>query len=175
MVYLIVLAAVLARFAIVHPTNFSPVYAALLFAGAFLKKRDSLWYPLGIIAVCDFLLTLGIYRTSFHWVYMLNLLAFAAIIPVGWWLRGRTSVGRVFAAALAGPTVFFVVSNLMVWAGGLLYPRTAAGLTACFALAIPFYGNTLASGVLFSAILFGGYEYYRRKVAQPPSLPATLG
>ena len=174
MVYLIVLAAVLARFAIYHPTNFSPVYAALLFAGAFLKKRDSLWYPLGIIAVCDFLLTIGIYGASFHWVYMLNLLAFAAIIPVGWWLRGHTSVGRVLAAALVGPTVFFVLSNLMVWAGGLLYPRTAAGLTACFALAIPFYGNTLASGVLFSAILFGGYEYYRRKVAQPRNVPAAI-
>ncbi len=175
MVYLIVLAAVLARFAIFHPTNFSPVYAALLFAGAFMKKRDSVWFPLLIIGLCDFLLTIGIYGSTFHWAYMLNLVAFAAVVPIGWLLRGRTSVARVLAASLAGPTVFFVVSNLMVWAGGLLYPRTAAGLMACFALAIPFYGNTLASGVVFCAIVFGGYEYYRRRVAQPRNATATLG
>lgn len=175
MVYLIVVAAVLARFAIFHPVNFSPVYAALLFAGAFLKKRDSVWFPLLVIGACDFFLTMGIYGASFHWSYMLNLLAFAAVIPVGWWLRGRTSVGRVLGASLAGPTVFFVVSNLMVWAGGLMYPRTAAGLTACFAAAIPFYGNSLASGVVFCAILFGGYEYYRRKVGQSRNATAQLG
>jgi hypothetical protein len=175
MVYLIVVAAVLARFAIFHPVNFSPVYAALLFAGAFLKKRDSVWFPLVVIGLCDFLLTIGVYRSPFHWAYLLNLVAFAAVVPVGWLLRGRTSVGRVLAASLAGPTVFFVVSNLMVWAGGLLYPRTAAGLTACFAAAIPFYGNTLASGVVFCAILFGGYEYYRRKVAKTSAATPALG
>jgi Family of unknown function (DUF6580) len=173
MAYLIVLAAVLARFAIYHPANFSPVYAALLFAGAFLKKRDSIWFPLVVIGLCDFLLTIGIYGSTFHWAYTLNLVAFAAVIPVGWLLRGRTSLRRVFAASLAGPAVFFVVSNLMVWAGGLMYPRTAAGLVACYAAAVPFLGNSLASGVLFSAILFGGYEYYRRRVAQPrPATPA---
>ena len=175
MVYLIVVAAVLARFAIFHPVNFSPVYAALLFAGVFLKKRDSVWFPLVVIGLCDFLLTIGVYGSTFHWAYTLNLVAFAAVIPVGWLLRGRTSVARVLGASLAGPTVFFVVSNLMVWAGGLMYPRTAAGLEACFALAIPFYGNTLASGVLFSAILFGGYEYSRRRVGQPHSATAQLG
>jgi len=39
MVYLIVLLAVLARF-IPHIPNFSPVYGALLFGGAHLRKRD---------------------------------------------------------------------------------------------------------------------------------------
>lgn len=41
MVYLIVLLAVLARF-IPHIPNFSPVYGALLFGGAHLRKRDSI-------------------------------------------------------------------------------------------------------------------------------------
>lgn len=175
MVYLIVVAAVLARFAIFHPVNFSPVYAALLFGGAFLKKRDSIWFPLMAIGLCDFLLTMGIYGETFRWFEILNLVAFAAVVPVGWLLRGRTSVGRVLAASLAGPTVFFVLSNLGVWVSGFLYPRTAAGLTACFAAAIPFYGNTLASGVVFCAILFGGYEFYRRRFAQPHDAAAQIG
>ena len=44
MTYIIVLLAVLARFA-PHPYNFSPVYGALLFGGVYLKRRDSIWYP----------------------------------------------------------------------------------------------------------------------------------
>lgn len=175
MVYLIVLAAVLARFAIVHPANFSPVYAALLFAGAFLRKRDSIWFPVVILAVGDFLLTTRVYGASFGWFDTLNWLGFATIVLIGWWLRGHTSVGRVLAASLAGPTVFFLISNFGVWLSGQLYPMTGAGLVTCFVAAIPFYGNSLAAGVVFSAILFGGYEFYRRRFLQSRNLTATLG
>jgi len=41
MVYLIIVLAVLARF-IPHVWNFSPVYGALLFGGANMRKRDSI-------------------------------------------------------------------------------------------------------------------------------------
>lgn len=175
MIYLIVLAAVLARFAIYHPANFSPVYAALLFAGAFLKKRDSIWFPVVIIGVCDLLLTTQIYHESLRWFHALNLLAFASIVVVGWWLRGHTTVRRVLGASLAGPTVFFVVSNLAVWLGASLYPLTLPGLVACYTAALPFFGNSLAAGVVFSAILFGGYEYYRRRVRQHRNVTPALG
>jgi hypothetical protein len=63
MVYLIVLLAVLARF-IPHMPNFSPVYGALLFGGAHLRKRDSIWFPLLLLDASDFVLTTFIYRSS---------------------------------------------------------------------------------------------------------------
>jgi Family of unknown function (DUF6580) len=175
MVYLIVLGAVLARFAIYHPANFSPVYAALLFSGAFLKKRDSIWFPLVILAIGDVLLTTVVYGAHFTWFDIINWLGFGAIALIGWWLRGHTSVGRVLAASLVGPAVFFLISNFGVWLSGLMYPPTPTGLAACYTAAIPFLGNSLASGVLFSAILFGGYEYYRRRVAQPRNATPALG
>jgi hypothetical protein len=50
---------------------------------------------------------------------------------------------------------FFVITNFAVWAMGVLYPKTLEGLMACYIAAIPFYGNTLASTALFSAIFFG--------------------
>lgn len=175
MAYLIVLAAVLARFAIYHPANFSPVYAALLFSGAFLKKRDSIWFPVVILAIGDFFLTTQIYGERMGAFDAITLLAFAAIAVMGWWLRGHVTVRRVVAASLAGPAVFFLISNFGVWLSGLLYPPTPAGLVACYVAAIPFLGNSLASGVLFSAILFGGYEYYRRRVAQSRHVTPALG
>ena len=162
MAYLIVLAAIVARFA-PHPPNFSPVFAALLFGGAKLKKRDSLWFPVTLLAASDFLLTTQVYGMGFGWYYLLDWAGFAAVALVGWWLRDRLSVRKILTASLAGPTAFFLISNFAVWLGGRLYPLTWAGLTACYIAALPFFGNSLVAGVLFSGVLFGGYEFYRTK------------
>lgn len=162
MAYLIVLAAVLARFA-PHPPNFSPVFGALLFAGACLKKRDSVWFPVAILAVGDVLLTTQVYHVHFGWNEAVGWLGFAAMALIGGWLRDRISVRRVFAASVAGPVVFFLISNFAVWLGWQMYPPTWQGLVACFAAAVPFFGNSLAASLLFSGVLFGGYEYYRRR------------
>ncbi len=162
MTYLIVLAAVVARFA-PHPPNFSPVFAALLFGGACLKKRDSIWFPVTLLAASDFLLTTQIYGMRFGWYYLLDWAGFAAVALIGWRLRGHLSVRKILAASLAGPTVFFLISNFAVWLGGRLYPPTWAGLAECYVAALPFYANSLIAGVLFSGILFGGFEFYRRR------------
>ncbi len=162
MVYLIVVLAALARF-IPHPPDFSPVYAALLFGGACLRKRDSIWFPVAVLAVGDVLLNLTIYHTSFAAAQTLDWAGFAAVALIGWELRKRISPVTVVAGSLAGATVFFVISNIAVWLGGGMYPVTTGGLTACFVAALPFFGDTLLSAILFSGVLFGAYEFYRRK------------
>jgi uncharacterized protein DUF6580 len=162
MAYLIVLVAVLARFA-PHPPNFSPVYGALLFAGACLKKRDSIWFPVALLAVSDVILTTLIYRMHFGWTDTLDWAAYAAVALIGWWLRKNISLRTVLAGSLAGSTVFFIISNFAVWLGWRMYPPTGAGFVACYVAALPFFGNTLLSSVLFSAGLFGAYEFYSKK------------
>jgi Family of unknown function (DUF6580) len=163
MAYWIVFVAVLARFA-PHPPNFSPVFAALIFGGTCLRKRDSIWFPVVALAASDYLLTAVIYGEHFGWMYLLDWTGFAAVAMIGWWLRDRITVRKVFAAALAGPAVFFVVSNFAVWLGGGLYPPNLSGLTACYVAALPFFANSLVAGLLFSGVLFGGYEFYRRRL-----------
>ena len=60
------------------------------------------------------------------------------------------------AGMVVGATFsFFVITNFAVWAMDGLYPMTLEGLMACYIAAIPFYGNTLASTALFSALFFG--------------------
>lgn len=162
MTYIIVLLAVVARFA-PHPPNFSPVFGALLFGGACLKKRDSIWFPVAVLAASDLVLTTQVYRLPFGWHDALGWTAFAAVALMGWWLRDHMTVGRVLAASFAGPAVFFLISNFVVWLGWRMYPPTVAGLAACYAAALPFFGNSLVAGVLFSGVLFGGYEFYRRQ------------
>lgn len=164
MTYMIVLLAVLARFA-PHPPNFSPVFGALLFGGAYLKKRDSIWYPVALLAASDLVLTTQVYHMRFGWNDALGWGGFAAVALIGWWLRGRISVRTVLAASLAGPTVFFLISNFAVWLGWRMYPPTWEGLAACYVAALPFFGNSVVAGVLFTGVLFGGYEFYRRRFA----------
>lgn len=165
MSYLIVLVAVLSRFA-PHPPNFSPVFGALLFGGACLSKRDSIWYPVALLAASDVVLTTQVYHMRFGWTEALGWTGFAAVALIGRWLRNRVSVRTVLAASLAGPTVFFLISNFTVWLGWKMYPPTWGGLLACYVAALPFFGNSLVSGLLFSGVVFGGYEFYRRKFVE---------
>ncbi len=167
MTYLIVFLAVLSRFA-PHPPNFSPVYAALLFGGAYLKRRDSVWFPVAMLAASDALLTYGFYHMKLGWSELLQCVGFAAIALIGNWLRSRISLRTVVAASLAGPTAFFFISNFAVWLGWRMYPPTLEGLLACYVAGLPFFGSSLMSSVLFSGLLFGGYELYRRKFAENP-------
>src|SRR5712692_536412 len=165
MTYFIVFLAVLSRFA-PHAPNFSPVYGALLFGGARLKDRDSVWFPVALLAVSDLILTLMVYRMRLDWSELIGCLGFASVALIGRWLRKRISVQTVMAASLAGPTAFFFISNFGVWLGWRMYPPPWAGLLACYVAALPFFGNSLVSGLLFSGVVFGGYEFYRRKFAE---------
>lgn len=162
MVYLVVLLAVLARF-IPHIPNFSPVYGALLFAGARLRKRDSIWFPVMLLGASDFVLTNLIYRMSIGWAELIQMAAFAAIAVTGWSLRSRLTLRRFSFACVAGPTAFYLISNFGVWLGWHTYPPTLAGLVQCYVAAIPFYGYSLASTFLFAAVLFGLYAFYARR------------
>ena len=164
MVYLIVLLAVLARF-IPHLPNFSPVFGALLFGGANLRKRDSIWFPLVLLGASDFVLTHVIYRMSIGWAELFQIAAFAAMTMMGWLLRPRVTLGRFSFACVAGPTAFYLLSNFGVWLGWHTYLPTWAGLVQCYVAGIPFYGYSLGSTFLFAGVLFGLYEFYRPRQA----------
>ncbi len=164
MTYLIVLLALLARFA-PHPANFSPVFGALLFGGARLKGRDSVWFPVALLAASDIVLTTQVYGMRLDWTEPVLWAAFAAVALIGRLLRNRGSLRTLVAAALAGPTAFFLISNFGVWLGWRMYPATWEGLLACYVAALPFFRNSLLSSLLFSGVLFGAYELYRRKFA----------
>jgi vacuolar-type H+-ATPase subunit I/STV1 len=82
--------------------------------------------------------------------------AFALTVCLGFTLRRQRSALRIVGASVAGALLFFILTNLGVWAFGALYPKTPGGLVDCYFKAIPFFGNTLLSSLLYSAILFGG-------------------
>lgn len=151
-----IMAGVAARF-IPHPPNFSPVAALGLFAGAFFaNKRVAFLVPLLIMFVSDLVL-------GFSSITPVVYGSFAMIVWLGSGLREQQRPLLVASGALASAGVFFVVTNFGVWALGDLYPRTVPGLAACFAAAIPFFGNTVASDLFYAAVLFGGFALMSRR------------
>jgi hypothetical protein len=133
-----------------HPPNFSPIAALALFGGAqFASKRAAFLVPLAAMFLAD--LVLGL-----HALIPVIYACFALIVFLGFRIRQQRSAGGIAAAALVGSVLFFTATNFAVWAISGIYPKTIAGLTECYAAAIPFFQNTLAGDLFFTTVLFGG-------------------
>jgi hypothetical protein len=134
-----------------HPANFAPIGAMALFSGAQLGRRPIAFAaPFGALLVSDAFL--GFYA-GMEWVYA----SVALIVLIGWLVNRRITVVRVGAAALASSVLFFVVTNFGTWVASGMYPHNFAGLAACYVAAIPFFQNTVAGDLVYSALLFGGF------------------
>jgi len=133
-----------------HPWNLAPVGAMALFSGAVIRNRVMAFVlPLLAILAGDFFI-------GFHKLMPVVYASFVISTAIGFWLRERRSVGRVGGAVLLGAMQFFLITNLGVWAFLNSYPKTLAGLMACYAAGVPFFWNTLAGDICYSALLFGG-------------------
>jgi hypothetical protein len=147
-----------------HPPNFACIGALALFAGYNLRTTRGFAVPLLALLLSDVLgHALGIPGMGFYgpmgmlFVYG----GFAAVAGLGrliasmpetakpWRLCGRLGTG-----AVAGSSIFFLLSNLGVYLGGA-YGLTLAGLIKCYVAAIPFFWNTLAGDLFFGVLLFG--------------------
>jgi hypothetical protein len=141
-----------------HPWNFTPIGAMALFGGATFRNRAlAFMVPLASLFVSD--LVIGLH--SLMWaVYG----AFALMVVMGGWLRGRRRFLPIAGTSLAGSLLFFLITNWAVWLSGMTYPKTIAGLLACYVAAIPFFGNTIAGDAFYAAMLFGGFALLERRV-----------
>ena len=141
-----------------HPPNFTPIGAMALFGAAQLGRRPLAFAaPLGALLLSD--LVLGFYSGM-----LIQYLAVALIVLLGWAILSRVTAIRVGSAAVASSVLFFVLTNFGVWLMSGMYPLSLAGLAACFAAAIPFFQNTLAGDLFFSGLLFGGFALLERLV-----------
>jgi hypothetical protein len=150
--YIFVLLAVAVRF-LPHPLAFTPVGAALLFFGA-RGPRRRLWLPLALLAASDVVLTTMVYRYPFAWDHFVTWAWYAGMLWLGTSLKQRAGVLRILGAALAGSVSFFLLSNFAVWAVWQMYPRTFAGLMACYDAGLPFFRRAVEGDLLFTSAMF---------------------
>jgi len=141
-----------------HLPNVSPVAAMALFGGAyFADKRLALIIPFVALLLTDFIL--GLHNTMIF-VYV----GFALTVATGLWLQSRVSVVNVFSAALFSSLMFFVLTNFGAWLLTGLYAPTLEGLMQAYVAAIPFFQNSLLGNLVFTAVIFGGYELLKNNV-----------
>ena len=142
-----------------HPSNFTPIGALALFAGAhFDDKRWAFIVPLAAMFLSDILI-------GFHGQMPVVYAAFAVIVCMGFALKEKKTALRVTGASLAAATFFFIVSNFAVWAFDGLYPMKFQGLVTCYVAAIPFFQNWLTGTLFYAAVLFGGFAFLESKLA----------
>ncbi len=151
-----------------HIFNFTPLIAVSLFAGAYLQNNKmAMWVPILIMLLTDVFFELFTDIPGFYGAG--QLVNYAALVLVA--LLGSNLKTPNFARAglltIGGSLLFFVLSNIGVWAFSDMYAKGIAGLGECFAMAMPFYNadsthlffNSLVGNLGTSLLLFGAWWY----------------
>lgn len=141
-----------------HLPNVSPVAAMALFGGAYFSdKRLAMIVPMLALLLSD--LFLGLHQTMIF-VYA----GFAITVVLGMWLQHHISVVNTALAAVIASVIFFLLTNMGVWLTSTLYPASVEGLMQACVAGIPFFQNSLLGNLVFTALIFGGYELLKHAV-----------
>jgi hypothetical protein len=146
-----------------HPDNVAPITAMALFGGVYFRKSWAVLVPFIALFLSDLVLNNVIYRQyfpEFTWITSWTIYAaFAVVLGLGYVALRRVSPLRLLGVSLTASLLFFVLTNLGTFFESGIYPRTMAGLGACFTAALPFLRNTLLGDLFFVMVLFGAYYW----------------
>jgi hypothetical protein len=149
-----------------RPYGFAPQIAIALFSGSLFVKNKHFAFLLPLVSMflSDlFYQVLYVNHLSpiqgFYDGQWQNYLLIAATAVFGFGLQ-TNNVSKFAGNFIAAPTVYFLVSNFMVWAsfGGYQRPMTVSGLMQTMVDGLPFYGYSVAGTFVFGAVLFGGFK-----------------
>ncbi|MEO6327545.1 MAG: DUF6580 family putative transport protein [Ginsengibacter sp.] len=150
-------------------SNFSPLGAMALFAGAYFNKKWKAYaFPLATLFLSDVFLSLTVFKeysstlnyNIWFWVYG----SFIFITMAGRWRIKKVTITSVTTASLLCVLIHWIVSDIGVWLYLNTYPSTAEGYVACLVAAIPYELKFLAGTIIYSAILFGSFEWMQHKL-----------
>jgi len=166
-----------------RPYGFAPQWAMAVFAGAVIKDRKwAFIIPILSMFISDLIYQLlyigglssipGFYEGQWQ-----NYILFTLLVFVGFAIK-KLNVLQIVAASLAAPSLYFIISNFLVWASngttrGLDRPKTFNGLMLCYSDGIPFYKTSILATLVFSAVLFGTYAFIRNYQAVGKEIKAS--
>ncbi len=152
-----------------HPPNFTPIGGMALFGMAyFSKKYWALLIPIISIWLSDLVLNNVVYSQyydSFVWFNINSLWiygAFMLIAGIAYFTLKKMKITHLLGTSILASVLFFLITNLGVWFSGTMYTKDISGLIACYTAGVPFFWNTLAGDLCYTALLFGAYELIRR-------------
>ena len=133
-----------------HPPNFTPIIAVAIMSGYFFRN---IYLSFAILLISMLLadVFIGFYNNMLFVYLSLFLIAFV-FFKIG----KKINFKNLFVYSFIGSLIFFIISNFGVWALGspgvynVAYEKNLNGLVECYILAIPFFGNTFLSTLIFS-------------------------
>jgi len=144
--------------------GFTPVFAIAVFGGAIFRNDKKLAFtlPLVTLFLSDLIFQM-LYKAGkwnvpgFYDGQLLNYFLIVLTTYVGFFIK-RIKITNVLIAAVAAPSLFYVLSNFSVWATTALYPKTLLGLQTCYIAGLPFYFPwSIVSTVVYIGVLFGTF------------------
>ena len=145
----LILILALARL-IPHPPNFTPIIAVAIMSGYFFRN---IYLSFTVLLVSMLLadIFIGFYGNMLFVYLSLFLIAF-----VFFKISEKINLKNLFIYGFVGSLIFFIISNFGVWALGspevrdIAYAKNLNCLVVCYILAIPFFGNTFLSTLIFA-------------------------
>ena len=143
----IFIALAVSRF-VPHPPNFTSLIALSFYVPAMLGIR---FIPMVMISFVLTDLIIGLHSTTFF--------TWGSVLVIGFLSNyfSKNILKRI-SGALLGAVLFYIISNFGVWLNGF-YGYNLEGIIKCYILAIPFFGHTLISTVLFSLVIETAFKY----------------
>ena len=144
---LVVLSA--SRF-IPHPPNFTSLLALSFYIPAAFGIK---FIPAVILGLLFTDLIIGFHSTMFFTIGSVTLIGFISKY------FNHSIILRLFGA-LTGAIIFYLLTNFGVWLNGS-YGYNIVGLINCYILALPFFGYSIISTIIFSVIIETIYKFYK--------------
>ncbi|MEM0970907.1 MAG: DUF6580 family putative transport protein [Verrucomicrobiota bacterium] len=161
-----------------YPWNFSPVMAICLFGGSrFLRPWTAWLASLGGMLVAD----LAIFALkgpdfALSAISIAVYLSFALGLVIAHGLRKTGRSWPLFRGGLLAETVFFLITNFLVWITyhnqpPMHYAFDAGGLMRCYLNALPYFGRSLLGTLFYGSFLFGSWALISRIAESRASAP----
>ena len=133
-----------------HPPNFTPIIAVAIISSYFFKN---IYLSCATLLISMLLADafIGFYSNMFFVYFSLLLILF-----IFHRISEKMNFKNLFICGFIASLIFFIISNFGVWVLGspgvldLPYEKNLNGLVECYVLAIPFFGNTFLSTLIFS-------------------------
>lgn len=148
--------------------NFSPVGAMAIFGGAYFNKKwKAFAFPLLMLFISDLFLHQTVFKAhaggllynGWYWVYG----AFALMTITGKWLLQKITISRFLLSVMTCVFIHWIVTDFGVWTGSKIYAQNFSGLAVCLENAIPYEGRFLAGTLAYGIILFGSFEWMKKR------------
>lgn len=133
-----------------HPPNFTSLLALSFYVPAILGIR---FIPALIVSFFITDLIIGFHNVA--------LFTWGSVIVIG--LISKFFVNNLISrvsGSLVGACLFFIITNFGVWSLGS-YGYNLNGFITCYMLAIPFFGYTILSTIIYSVIIETIFKFYK--------------